>query len=153
MAARLGEKLERAQQHIRKDSAASGGGEADAAAAAVAAIGRLSDEGEIHIGPNVSFRIDDDFFSLSGEPILNVDSANERIRELELELAQTKLALVETECKNQDLAAPVQQLPPSQPGAAAAGGQVQTNCSAGATPRGSSTKISVLATVPKIKIF
>lgn len=28
----------------------------------------------------------------------------ERIRELELELAQTKLALVETECKNQDLA-------------------------------------------------
>ena len=29
--------------------------------------------------------------------------ANARIRELELELAQTKLALVETECKNQDL--------------------------------------------------
>ncbi len=30
-------------------------------------------------------------------------SQNDRIRELELELAQTKLALVETECKNQDL--------------------------------------------------
>jgi hypothetical protein len=30
-----------------------------------------------------------------------VESANQRIRELELELAQTKLALVETECKNQ----------------------------------------------------
>ena len=29
--------------------------------------------------------------------------ALERVRELELELAQTKLALVETECKNQDL--------------------------------------------------
>eukprot|EP00090_Calanus_glacialis_P000348 TRINITY_DN10211_c0_g1_i1.p1 TRINITY_DN10211_c0_g1~~TRINITY_DN10211_c0_g1_i1.p1 ORF type:complete len:1017 (-),score=311.81 TRINITY_DN10211_c0_g1_i1:664-3714(-) len=32
-----------------------------------------------------------------------LDTALERIRELELELAQTKLALVETECKNQDL--------------------------------------------------
>merc|ERR1712210_249965 len=32
-----------------------------------------------------------------------MDGAVERIRELELELAQTKLALVETECKNQDL--------------------------------------------------
>ena len=32
-----------------------------------------------------------------------LDKANDRIRELELELAQTKLALVETECKNQDL--------------------------------------------------
>ena len=30
-------------------------------------------------------------------------SALDRIKELELELAQTKLALVETECKNQDL--------------------------------------------------
>lgn len=34
----------------------------------------------------------------------NLEAANDRIRELELELAQTKLALVETECKNQDLA-------------------------------------------------
>ena len=34
--------------------------------------------------------------------------ANARIRELELELAQTKLALVETECKNQDLTHQVQ---------------------------------------------
>ena len=37
----------------------------------------------------------------------NVDKRNadlaQRVRELELELAQTKLALVETECKNQDL--------------------------------------------------
>ena len=33
----------------------------------------------------------------------SLDKANDRIRELELELAQTKLALVETECKNQDL--------------------------------------------------
>ncbi len=33
----------------------------------------------------------------------SLDLANARIRELELELAQTKLALVETECKNQDL--------------------------------------------------
>ena len=32
-----------------------------------------------------------------------LDLANQRVRELELELAQTKLALVETECKNQDL--------------------------------------------------
>ena len=32
-----------------------------------------------------------------------IDTAVERVRELELELAQTKLALVETECKNQDL--------------------------------------------------
>jgi len=32
-----------------------------------------------------------------------MDGAVERVRELELELAQTKLALVETECKNQDL--------------------------------------------------
>ena len=32
-----------------------------------------------------------------------LDSALERVRDLELELAQTKLALVETECKNQDL--------------------------------------------------
>lgn len=32
-----------------------------------------------------------------------MDAALERIKELELELAQTKLALVETECKNQDL--------------------------------------------------
>jgi len=32
-----------------------------------------------------------------------LEAANQRIRELELELAQTKLALVETECKNQDL--------------------------------------------------
>ena len=32
-----------------------------------------------------------------------VNSAMDRIKELELELAQTKLALVETECKNQDL--------------------------------------------------
>merc|ERR1719312_154344 len=32
-----------------------------------------------------------------------MDGAVERIRELELELAQTKLALVETECKNQAL--------------------------------------------------
>ena len=32
-----------------------------------------------------------------------VTSAMDRIKELELELAQTKLALVETECKNQDL--------------------------------------------------
>jgi len=31
------------------------------------------------------------------------NSAEERIKELELELAKTKLALVETECKNQDL--------------------------------------------------
>merc|ERR1719242_1678222 len=31
------------------------------------------------------------------------DSALARVKELELELAQTKLALVETECKNQDL--------------------------------------------------
>ena len=30
-------------------------------------------------------------------------SALDRVKELELELAQTKLALVETECKNQDL--------------------------------------------------
>ena len=36
--------------------------------------------------------------------------ANARIRELELELAQTKLALVETECKNQDLTHQVRQL-------------------------------------------
>jgi hypothetical protein len=33
----------------------------------------------------------------------SLELANARIRELELELAQTKLALVETECKNQDL--------------------------------------------------
>merc|ERR1719430_2021499 len=32
-----------------------------------------------------------------------MNGAVERVRELELELAQTKLALVETECKNQDL--------------------------------------------------
>merc|ERR1712098_502550 len=32
-----------------------------------------------------------------------LNSALDRIKELELELAQTKLALVETECKNQDL--------------------------------------------------
>jgi len=32
-----------------------------------------------------------------------LDASLERIKELELELAQTKLALVETECKNQDL--------------------------------------------------
>lgn len=32
-----------------------------------------------------------------------LEKANARIRELELELAQTKLALVETECKFQDL--------------------------------------------------
>lgn len=45
-----------------------------------------------------------------GEPIAEkgdvgspLEKAMERIRELELELAQTKLALVETECKNQDL--------------------------------------------------
>ena len=31
------------------------------------------------------------------------DTAVSRVKELELELAQTKLALVETECKNQDL--------------------------------------------------
>ena len=31
----------------------------------------------------------------------NTDKAMERIRELELELAQTKLAQVEAECKNQ----------------------------------------------------
>ena len=44
---------------------------------------------------------------LSGGGDVTVDSeldvANQRIWELELELAQTKLALVETECKNQDL--------------------------------------------------
>jgi hypothetical protein len=42
---------------------------------------------------------------LSGGGDVAVDSeldvANQRVRELELELAQTKLALVETECKNQ----------------------------------------------------
>ena len=32
-----------------------------------------------------------------------LDTALARVKELELELAQTKLALVETECKNQDL--------------------------------------------------
>ena len=41
------------------------------------------------------------------QPGLNVseplDTALGRVKELELELAQTKLALVETECKNQDL--------------------------------------------------
>ncbi|TRY69121.1 hypothetical protein TCAL_04113 [Tigriopus californicus] len=33
----------------------------------------------------------------------DLDQANERVRELELELAQTKLALVETECRLQDV--------------------------------------------------
>lgn len=39
--------------------------------------------------------------SVESQPL---DSALSRVQELELELAQTKLALVETECKNQDLA-------------------------------------------------
>ncbi len=79
VAARLGEKLGRAQEQLRKDSSAS----SSSAAEMAAMVGRAGDE---------------------GEPMTNLDSANERIRELELELAQTKLALVETECKNQDLA-------------------------------------------------
>jgi len=37
----------------------------------------------------------------SSNDTTEIDTANQRIRELELELAQTKLALVETECKNQ----------------------------------------------------
>lgn len=36
-------------------------------------------------------------------PLDPLNIANQRIRELELELAQTKLAQVEAECKNQDL--------------------------------------------------
>ena len=39
----------------------------------------------------------------SGNASKDLENADERIRELELELAQTKLALVETECKFQDL--------------------------------------------------
>ena len=41
--------------------------------------------------------------AVSTQPDSEVELANQRVRELELELAQTKLALVETECKNQDL--------------------------------------------------
>ena len=37
------------------------------------------------------------------DPLNPLDTALGRVKELELELAQTKLALVETECKNQDL--------------------------------------------------
>ena len=37
------------------------------------------------------------------DPLNPLDTALSRVKELELELAQTKLALVETECKNQDL--------------------------------------------------
>ena len=40
---------------------------------------------------------------LNGCDPLPLDTALARVKELELELAQTKLALVETECKNQDL--------------------------------------------------
>jgi len=40
---------------------------------------------------------------VEGENSKKLDNAMTRIQELELELAQTKLALVETECKNQDL--------------------------------------------------
>ena len=41
--------------------------------------------------------------AVSTQPDSELELANQRVRELELELAQTKLALVETECKNQDL--------------------------------------------------
>lgn len=37
------------------------------------------------------------------DPLDPFNNAMDRIRELELELAQTKLAQVEAECKNQDL--------------------------------------------------
>ena len=40
---------------------------------------------------------------LNGVSSSPLDTALGRVKELELELAQTKLALVETECKNQDL--------------------------------------------------
>ena len=33
----------------------------------------------------------------------DIDKFNDRIKELEMELAQTKLALVETKCRNQEL--------------------------------------------------
>ena len=39
----------------------------------------------------------------AGDNETPLEKAMERVRMLELELAQTKLALVETECKNQDL--------------------------------------------------
>ena len=47
--------------------------------------------------PNIS---PPDLNGVSSSPL---DTALCRVKELELELAQTKLALVETECKNQDL--------------------------------------------------
>ena len=42
-----------------------------------------------------------------------VRQAEERVKELELELAKTKLALVETECKNQDLTHQLSVIQPS----------------------------------------
>ena len=45
---------------------------------------------------------DGDASSLAAEYVALTDK-DQLIRELELELAQTKLALVESECKNQDL--------------------------------------------------
>ncbi|XP_044756834.1 rab GTPase-activating protein 1-like isoform X2 [Coccinella septempunctata] len=44
-----------------------------------------------------------EYIMASGDQITHDDKARDRIRELELELAQTKLARVEAECKNQDL--------------------------------------------------
>ena len=44
---------------------------------------------------------------------INAKVAEERIKELELELAKTKLALVETECKNQDLTHQISLIQPS----------------------------------------
>lgn len=42
-----------------------------------------------------------EYIMASGDQITHDDKARDRIRELELELAQTKLARVEAECKNQ----------------------------------------------------
>lgn len=44
-----------------------------------------------------------EYIMASGDQITHDDKARDRIRELELELAETKLARVEAECRNQDL--------------------------------------------------
>ena len=90
----LSEKLEKTQEKLSKVSKAS--------------QISVSSEGDCSANQTAS-----DIDERNNEENILADVKDERIKELELELAKTKLALVETECKNQDLTHQLGALQPS----------------------------------------